>query len=65
METLLDSISEWQEKDGPMDLTVQRGEETLHLTLTPVWDEQEQKMRGVDLLRSSHEKGFRLLLDCI
>jgi regulator of sigma E protease len=45
METLLESISEWQEKDGPMDLTVQRGEETLHLTLTPVWDEQEQKMR--------------------
>ena len=45
METLLESISEWQEKDGPMNLTVQRGEEILHLTLTPVWDEQEQKMR--------------------
>ena len=45
METLLETISGWQEGDGPLELTVRRGEETVRMSLTPVWDEQEQKMR--------------------
>ena len=44
-DTLGRAISEWKEGDGPLQMTVQRGEETLHMAMTPVWDEEEGKMR--------------------
>ena len=44
METLLDTIAAYREEDGPMQVTVQRGEETLHLELTPQWNEDEGRM---------------------
>ncbi len=44
METLMGTISAWREEDGPMEVTVQRGEEILHLTLTPRWVEEEERM---------------------
>ena len=45
METLTRTIASWQEGDPPLKMTIRRGEETLERELTPVWDEQEQKMR--------------------
>ena len=45
METLLDTIGEWKEGDEPLHMTIRRGEETYEADLTPVWDEQENKMR--------------------
>ena len=44
-ETLLGTISGWKEGDAPLEITVRRGEETLHKTLTPELDEAENKMR--------------------
>ena len=45
METLLDTIQQWKQGDEPLQMTVERGDETLHMEMTPVWDETEQKMR--------------------
>ena len=45
METLLDTIGNWKEGDGPLKMTIRRGEETIETEMTPVWDEAEQKMR--------------------
>ena len=45
MDTLLDTISGWKEEDGPLQVTIRRGEETLTKELTPFWDEAEGKMR--------------------
>lgn len=45
MDTLLNRISGWQEGSDPLELTVKRGDETLQMSLTPVWDEAEKKMR--------------------
>ena len=45
METLLDTIQNWKEGDEPLKMTVERGDETLHMEMTPIWDETEQKMR--------------------
>ena len=45
METLLETIGGWQEGDPPLKMTVRRGEETFEAELTPVWDENEHKMR--------------------
>ena len=45
METLLNTINEWREGDAPLRMTVRRGEETLEMEMTPVWDEAEKKMR--------------------
>ncbi len=45
METLLDTIGGWKEGDPPLRMTIRRGEETLRTEMTPVWDEQEKKMR--------------------
>ena len=45
METLTGTISEWKEGDEPLTMTVRRGEETLELAMTPVWDADEGKMR--------------------
>ena len=44
-DTLLGTISGWREGDGPLEMTVRRGEETLKLTVTPEWDAEENKMR--------------------
>ena len=44
METLLDTIGNWQQGDDPLRMTVRRGEETFETEMTPVWDETEQKM---------------------
>ena len=50
METLLDTIANWKEGDAPLRMTIRRGEETLETEMTPVWDEQENKMRiGVSI----------------
>ena len=45
METLLSTISSWQEGEDPLRMTIRRGEESFQADLTPVWDEQEKKMR--------------------
>ena len=45
VDTLLDTIQEWKEGDKPLQVTVERGNETLHMEMTPVWDETEKKMR--------------------
>lgn len=45
METLTNTISAWKEGDAPLEMTVLRGRETLRLSLTPFWDEEEGKMR--------------------
>ena len=44
-ETLSGTIASWKEGDPPLEMTVKRGEETLTLSMTPVWDEAEGKMR--------------------
>ena len=50
METLLDTIGDWKEGDDPLRMTIRRGEETFETEMTPVWDEQENKMRiGVSI----------------
>ena len=43
-ETLLGTISGYREGDPPLEVTVKRGEETLHLSLTPLWNEEEERM---------------------
>ena len=45
METLVNTIASWKEGDAPLTMTVRRGEETFTTEMTPVWDEQENKMR--------------------
>ncbi len=45
VDTFIGTISAWKEGDGPLELTVRRGEERLTLSMTPVWDEAEGKMR--------------------
>lgn len=45
VETLTGTISAWQEERGPLALTVRRGEETLEISVTPLWDAEEHKMR--------------------
>ena len=37
-------IGQWKQGDDPIQLTVQRGEETLHLSITPEWNETEKAM---------------------
>ena len=50
MDTLLDTIGNWKEGDEPLRMTIRRGEETFDTEMTPVWDEQENKMRiGVSI----------------
>ena len=43
-ETLLNTIGGWKEGDPPLTATVTRGGGTLTLTLTPAWNEEEQRM---------------------
>jgi regulator of sigma E protease len=45
MDTLLNTLQEWKEGEAPLQMTVQRGEETLQMEMSPVWDEAEGKMR--------------------
>ena len=45
METLLKKISDWKEGDDPLSMKVRRGDETLDLTMSPLWDETEGRMR--------------------
>ena len=50
METLLNTIGGWKEGDEPLKMKIRRGEEILETEMTPVWDEQEGKMRiGVSI----------------
>ena len=43
-ETLLGAIGGYRQGDAPLQMTVQRGEETLQMTLTPQWNEEEERM---------------------
>ena len=45
METLLGTLGGWKEGEEPFRMTVRRGEETFETEITPVWDEEENKMR--------------------
>ena len=45
METLLGTISSWKEEDGPLNMTIRRNGETLQTAVTPVWNEEAQKMQ--------------------
>ena len=45
METLLNTISGWKEEDGPLQMTIRRNGETLQVSVTPVWNEEAQKMQ--------------------
>jgi len=45
MDTLLNTIAGWKEGDPPLKMTIQRGEETLQAEMTPVYDEEEKRMR--------------------
>lgn len=45
VDTLTRTLASWQEGDPPLQITVKRGEETLAMSMTPVWDEAEGKMR--------------------
>ena len=44
-DTLLNTIADWKEGDEPLHMVIRRGEETYEADMTPVWDEQENKMR--------------------
>ncbi|MBR2824169.1 MAG: RIP metalloprotease [Clostridia bacterium] len=43
-ETLLSAIGGYRQGDPALEVTVLRGEETLHLQLTPAWNEEEERM---------------------
>ncbi|MBQ9252429.1 MAG: site-2 protease family protein [Clostridia bacterium] len=43
-ETLLSTIGGFQQGQAPLQVTVQRGEETLQLQLEPQWNEEEERM---------------------
>ena len=43
-ETLLNTIGSYREGDDPLQITVRRGDETLHLEMTPQWNEEEGRM---------------------
>ena len=50
MDTLLDTIGNWKEGDAPLRMTISRDGETFETEMTPVWDENEEKMRiGVSI----------------
>ena len=62
-ETLMNTIANWQEGDEPLQATVRRGDETLEVSLTPVWNEKDQKMQigvyiGQYLRTEVHPVGF-------
>ena len=45
MDTLLNTISGWKEEDGPLEMTILRGGETIRTSVTPAWNEEAQKMQ--------------------
>ena len=45
MDTLLNTISSWKEGDGPLQMTIRRDGETVQAEVTPVWNEEAQKMQ--------------------
>ena len=45
MDTLLNTIAGWKEEEGPLEMTIRRGGETVHTSVTPVWNEEAQKMQ--------------------
>ncbi len=45
MDSFLNSIDSWKAGDPPLNFTVLRGEDTLHLEMSPVYDQDEKKMR--------------------
>lgn len=45
LDSFLNAIDSWRDGDPPLQFTVLRGEETLSLEMTPVYDEDEKKMR--------------------
>ena len=44
LETLIGTISSYVPEQDPLQVTVQRGEETLHLEMIPIWNEDEGRM---------------------
>ena len=44
-DTLLNTIAAYQPGQGPLELKIRRGQEEKTVSLTPVWDEAEGKMR--------------------
>ncbi len=59
VDTLTGTIAAWKEGDAPLQVTVQRGEETLHLSMTPLWDEQEKKMRVGVLISGKYRVAYQ------
>ena len=51
-DALTQAIKGWQPENGPMQLTVKRGEQTLTIALEPFWDEAESRWRLGILLAS-------------
>ncbi len=45
METLLDTIAQWKAEDGPLEMTILRGGETVQASVIPAWNEEAQKMQ--------------------
>ena len=45
METLLNTISSWKEEDGALKMTILRNGGTVQTEVTPVWNEEAQKMQ--------------------
>ena len=45
MDTLLNTISSWKEGDGPLQMTIRRDGETVQAEVTPIWNEEAQKMQ--------------------
>lgn len=44
-DTLTKTIAAWKTGDAPMRMKISRGDKEIDAELTPVWDEEEQKMR--------------------
>ncbi len=45
VDTLTNTIAAWKEGDAPLQVTVNRNGETVKMEMTPLYDEQEGKMR--------------------
>ena len=55
-ETVLNTIGAWKEGDAPLRMVIRRGGETFETEMTPILDEQENKMRiGVVIANEAHE----------
>ena len=45
VDTLMECISGWKEGEGPLTMTVLRGDETTEVSVTPIWNEEAGKMQ--------------------